>query len=156
MGLTGSEQPDDKTDAIRITDELTVPADELQVRFSRSSGPGGQHVNRSETRVELLFDIANSPSLSDSQRHTLLQRLGGHVDVSGVLRVVSSSTRSQVKNREDAVSRFQALLAAALKQRRRRVPTRPTQAAHERRLADKRLRSAAKSGRKHVRNADDE
>ena len=156
MGLTTPEQLDGKTDAIRITDALTIPANELQFRFSRSSGPGGQHINRSETRVELLFDIANSPGLSESQRYILLQRLGARVDASGVLRVVSSATRSQVENREDAVSRFQALLAAALRDRRRRVPTRPTRAARERRLADKRLHGALKAGRKHLRGAEDE
>ncbi len=108
--------------------------------------------NRSETRVELLFDLAGSPSLTEAQRMTLQRRLGRHIDAEGTLRVVSSSTRSQLENRADAVTRFQALLAGALIQRKRRVATRPSAAAHARRLDQKRARGSTKAGRAHVRD----
>jgi ribosome-associated protein len=147
---------DAEPDGVYITPQLIIRPDELRYRFSRSGGPGGQHVNRSETRVELLFDIANSPSLTESQRHTLLHRLSGQVDANGVLRIVSSATRSQAENREDALRRFQALLAGALKERRRRVATRPTRAARERRLEEKRQRSSVKSTRRRPRSFEDE
>ncbi len=150
------DTPDTRSDDIYITPELTIHPDELRYRFSRSGGPGGQHVNRSETRVELLFDIANSPSLTESQRHTLLHRLSNQVDTNGMLRIVSSATRSQTENREDALRRFQALLAGALKERRRRVATRPTHAARERRLQEKRQHSTVKSTRRSVRGFEDE
>jgi ribosome-associated protein len=138
----------DLTETIRINDELSLPARELNFRFSRSSGPGGQHVQRSDTRVELLFDVANSPSLTDDQRQRILHRLGGCIDGEGVLRVVSSATRSQLGNREDAIQRFQVLLAGALRVRKRRVPTRPSAAARERRLTTKRTRSEVKQSRR--------
>jgi ribosome-associated protein len=133
---------------LRITHDLVVPISELGFRFSRSSGPGGQHVNRSETRVELFFDVAHSPSLSDVQRARLLDRLDSHLDAEGTLHIFSSLTRSQLANREDAVARFQALLRAALRQRRHRLPTRPTAAGRERRLRAKRERSTIKQGRR--------
>jgi len=156
MEPTFPDTPDTGSDLIHITPELAIHPDELRYRFSRSSGPGGQHVNRSETRVELLFDIANSPSLTESQRHTLLHRLSNQVDTDGVLRIVSSATRSQTENREDALRRFQALLTGALKERRRRVATRPTRAARERRLEEKRQRGSVKSRRQRPRGFEDE
>ena len=133
---------------VRINEELVVPVSELDFRFSRSSGPGGQHVQRSDTRVELLFDVAHSPSLSEEQRSRIRHRLGGYIDGEGVLRLVSSATRSQLSNREDAVQRFQALLAGALRVHRRRVPTRPTAAAREQRLTAKRTRSRVQQMRR--------
>jgi ribosome-associated protein len=156
MGLVTPEAPDPASGMIRITSEVSIHPDELRYRFSRSGGPGGQHVNRSETRVELLFDIANSPSLTESQRRTVLHRLGGQVDASGVLRIVSSATRSQLENREDALRRLQALLAGALKEHKRRVATHPTRSARERRLAEKRLRGSVKSGRRFSTSSDAE
>ena len=145
-------EPNDLTEVIAITDGLAIPAAELRFRFSRSSGPGGQHVNRSETRVELLFDVARSPSLTEEQRARIAHRLAGYVDGEGIMHVVSSATRSQLENRADATARFQALLAAALRPRKRRTPTRPSAAARERRLAEKRTRSAHKQMRRKVGN----
>ncbi|MCX6031726.1 MAG: alternative ribosome rescue aminoacyl-tRNA hydrolase ArfB [Chloroflexi bacterium] len=138
------------TDTITITAELTIPAAELSFRFSRSSGPGGQHVNRSETRVELRFDVAHSPSLTDEQRARILSRLAGYVDGGGELHIVSSATRSQADNRADTVARFQALLAAALHRRKRRVATRPTGAARRQRLEQKHRRAGIKQTRQRV------
>jgi ribosome-associated protein len=143
-------EPNDFTEVIAITDGLAIPSAELRFRFSRSSGPGGQHVNRSETRVELLFDVARSPSLTEEQRARVTHRLAGYVDGEGTMHVVSSATRSQLENRADATARFQALLAAALRPRKRRTPTRPNAASRERRLAEKRTRSAHKQMRRKV------
>lgn len=143
-------ESNDLTETIVISDQLAIPVSELSFRFSRSSGPGGQHVQRSETRVELLFDITNSPSLTAEQRERIRHRLAGYVDSEGVLRIVSSVTRSQVENRADAVARFQAMLATALRRRKHRVPTRPTAAARERRLTEKRTRAGTKQARRKV------
>ena len=143
------ESPGSSTtgDLVVINQNLVIPASELQFRFSRSSGPGGQHVNRSETRVELLFDVRTSPSLTDDQRQCLLQRLRTHLDNDGVVHVVSSETRSQAENRVRSVARFKALLAGALRRRIQRIPTAPSAASRERRLAYKRARSRVKQAR---------
>ncbi len=109
-----------------ITDQLAIPLAEFDFRYSRSSGPGGQHVNRTDTRVELLFDVANSPSLTDDQRAHIRARLAGYIDNDGVLHLFSSVTRSQLENRADVVARFRSLLAAALLPRKHRVATRPS------------------------------
>lgn len=148
--MVGGTEMDDLRPTVVIDGQLAIPESELAFRFSRSSGPGGQHVQRSDTRVELLFDVANSPSLSEEQRARIMARLGGQIDGQGVLRVVSAMTRSQLENRELAVRRFQDLLASALRQRRRRVATRPSKAAREARLAEKRLRSQQKQVRGRV------
>lgn len=121
-----------------------VPLDELKFRFSRSSGPGGQHVNRSATQVELLFDVARSPSLTEEQRALVLRRLRGYIDADGVLHLVSSSTRSQLRNREEVVRRFAQMMERALRVPKPRRPTRPSVAARERRLAEKRRRAEVK------------
>jgi ribosome-associated protein len=97
--------------------------------------------------VELLFDVANSPSLSEPQRARILKRLAGYIDSAGVLRLVAQSERSQLRNRQEVVARFQALLRQALKRRKRRRPTRPTAASKERRLREKRRRSEIKRRR---------
>lgn len=131
-------------DPLPINDELSIPQAELSFRFSRSSGPGGQHVQKSSTRVELLFDVASSPSLSEAQRARLLDRLSGYVDTGGVLHLVAQSERSQLRNRQEVVERFQDLLRRALKRRKRRKATRPSAASRERRLRRKKRRSQVK------------
>ena len=143
-------EPDQPVDLIVISDQLVIPAAELRFRFSRSSGPGGQNVQRTETRVELLFDVAHSPSLTEDQRRRILQRLAGYIDGAGELRIVSSATRSQLENRADAITRFQMFMAAALRRRKHRVPTRPSAAARERRLTEKKGRAEVKSKRRKV------
>jgi len=135
---------------VRINDELAVPLSEVRFRFSRSSGPGGQKVNRTATRVELLFDVKSSPSLSARQREMILGRLGGYVDGAGVLHLVSRATRSQFLNRRDVTARFRRLLAQSLRVPARRVATKPTRAARERRLRKKRMRSLLKRIRRRV------
>lgn len=133
---------------LQITNEVTIPWAELRFRFSRSGGPGGQHVNRVETRVELLFDVLRSMGLTNSQKGRILDRLKGYIDKDGILHLVSRSTRSQSRNREEVIGRFCMLLAEALRPRKRRRPTRPGRAARERRLASKRQRSERKRQRR--------
>jgi len=134
-------------DILPITSRLAIPFSELEFRFSRSSGPGGQHVNRTATRVEVLFDVSKSPSLDEDERARIMEKLAGRLEGDGVLRVVAQSERSQLRNRRDAVQRLQTLLRQALhipKPRRRSgVPA----WAKERRLLAKRRRSETKRGR---------
>ena len=137
-------------DSLSITDSLSIPRDELQFRFTRSGGPGGQHVNKTATQVELLFDVQHSPSLNDEQRARLLQALKRRIDNDGVLHLVSHATRSQLANREDASARFVALLATALKPIKKRKPTKPSRALHEKRLTEKKARGDVKKQRKVV------
>ena len=132
---------------IRITDELSIPREELTFAASRSSGPGGQHVNKVSTRVTLRFDVVNSPSLTTDQKNRFLERLATRTSNAGVLRVVSQQTRSQKANRDAALERFVALLQQALEQMPERRPTRPPPAVKQRRLDDKRHRGQVKRGR---------
>jgi ribosome-associated protein len=139
---------------LRITNTLTIPLSEIRFRFARSSGPGGQHVNRSATRVELLFDVAGSPSLTEAQRERALKALASYIDSDGVLHLISQTFRSQFRNREEAVERFQTLMRRAMRVPKRRLPTRPSRAARERRLARKRRRSEIKRQRSPVTTED--
>jgi ribosome-associated protein len=131
-----------------ITPSLSIPRDELRFRFTRSGGPGGQHVNRTSTQVELTFDVRRSSAVSAAQRMRLTQALGRRIDSDGVVHVVSHATRSQLENRADVTARFTALLASALKPVKARKATRPTRAARERRLAAKKARGTTKLRRK--------
>lgn len=140
---------------IAITPDLTIPQDELAYSFARSGGPGGQNVNRTATRVELLFDVAGSPSLNEHQRALILSRLQGYIDGEGVLHLFSQATRSQWQNRQDVTERFRQLLAGALHVRRPRKATRPSAAARERRLQKKRMRAETKRRRGTVRDHDE-
>lgn len=135
-------------DALFINDQVAIPHSELSYRFARSSGPGGQHVQRTETKVELLFDLANSPSLTDAQRELARARLSSRLDSEGVLHLTSQAGRSQLENRFDVTERFQRLLASALKPSKRRKPTRPSAAARRRRLEAKRRRAETKQRRR--------
>lgn len=135
---------------IRITPSLTLLASELRFRTSRSSGPGGQHVNTSDTRVELLFDLENSPSLGPRQRARLREKLASRIDGRGVLHLSSSVHRSQAQNRREVVERLQELLAEALRRPRPRKATRPTAASRRRRKEAKQRRSQRKRERRPV------
>lgn len=139
-----------KGDALRISDDLAIPATELRFRFTRSSGPGGQNVNRTATRVELLFDVRHSPSLNDEQRLLITSRLRGYIDSEGVLHLVSQVTASQRRNRDDVTERFRHLLAQSSRPMRKRLATRPSLTARERRLRRKRRRSLTKRQRRAV------
>lgn len=128
-------------ESIRVTRSVSLDPDEIELRVSRSSGPGGQHANKAETRVEAVFDVEASASLSAAQKRRVVARAGT------VLRAVAQDERSQARNREIAVERLVAKLAAALRVERRRVATRPTAASRERRLAAKRRRAEVKRRR---------
>jgi ribosome-associated protein len=132
---------------LRVNDELAIPLAEMQYRATRSGGPGGQHVNTSSTRIELEFDVAASPSLSDAQRARISERLANRIDGSGVLRLSSSGSRSQHQNREDVTERLARLLADALKERKQRKRTKVPRAAKEARLKTKKQRSGIKKNR---------
>jgi ribosome-associated protein len=125
-------------ESIRVTRSVVLPVSEVEFRFSRSSGPGGQHAQKSETRVEAVFDVESSQALTDAQKRRVIERTGP------VLRAIAQDERSQLRNRELALDRLVEQLRRALRVERRRVPTRPTEASRERRLEDKRQRSAAK------------
>ncbi len=140
---------------IHVTTSLEIPDCELTFTASRSSGPGGQHVNKAATRVTLLFDVARSPSLDADQRSLIRNRLATRISREGVLRVVSQQHRSQEANREAAVERFVELLRAALRRPPPRRPTKATRASKERRLQAKKGRSAIKSGRSGIPSEDD-
>lgn len=132
---------------LEVSPALTIPAAELGWRFSRSSGPGGQHVNTSDSRVELSWNIADSATLSDSQRLTLLTRLERRL-IAGVITVTASERRSQLRNREIALAKLSHLVAEALApEGPRRRATKPTRGSNRRRLAAKEQRSATKRQR---------
>jgi len=125
-----------------------LPEEELEVRFSRSGGPGGQHVNTSATRVEVLFDVEASAALTNAEKGRIRRRLAGRLDAGGRLRVVAQDERSQTRNRALATERLAALLREALAPPPPpRRPTRPTRAAEERRLQGKRRTGVRKRGR---------
>lgn len=126
---------------LRVSGSCSIPENELVIRVSRSSGPGGQHVNTSSSRVEVVFDIDASQSLGPRQKARLLDKLGP------VVRVVASDERSQMRNREIALARLADRLAAALRVEKPRVPTRATKASKERRLDAKRRASQIKARR---------
>jgi ribosome-associated protein len=129
-------------ESIQVTRTVAIPVSEIELRFSRSSGPGGQHAQKTETRVEATFDVEASAALSDVQKARVLRRAGP------VLRAVAQDERSQARNRELAVERLVDALREALKVERRRRPTKPTPASRERRLQEKRRRSETKQLRR--------
>jgi ribosome-associated protein len=136
------------SEAIRVSPEVAIPVAELEFRASRASGPGGQGVNTTDSRVELVFDVAASTAFTEHQRARVLERLSGRL-VAGVLTVVAAEYRSQLRNREAARIRLAAMLRDALEpDPPTRRPTRPSRAARARRLADKRRRTLTKRLRK--------
>ncbi len=136
-------------DDLRVNNWLVIPASELRERFSRSSGPGGQSVNTTDSRVELSFDIARSPSLPERERSRALSRLEARL-ADGVLTVAAETERSQLMNRDAARARLAAVIKEAIAPPPPpRVPTKPTRGARERRLADKRRRGQTKRDRRY-------
>jgi ribosome-associated protein len=140
---------------LEVSPALRLPLAELEYRASRSSGPGGQHVNTSSTRVEIWWDVASSPSLSDEQRVRLLARLASRLDTGGRLRLVSSGSRSQLRNREEVTERLREVVAAALVIPKVRKRTKPSRAAKAARLEAKRRRSATKRERRRPSGPDE-
>jgi ribosome-associated protein len=129
-------------DALRINERLSLPLAEIELRASRSSGPGGQHANVTASRVEAVFDVAASQTLDDVQRARLLERLGPLVTA------VAQDARGQSRNRELALERLAAKIAAGLRVQRKRRATRPTRASRQRRLEQKRRQGERKRGRR--------
>ncbi len=133
---------------LRVNDRLSIPAGELAWRFSRSSGPGGQGVNTTDSRVELSWDLAGSPALPEHLRDRAVERLGNRL-VDGVLSVTASEHRSQLRNREAAAARLASLVAGAVAAPPvTRRPTRPSKGAVERRIAAKKRRGMTKRNRR--------
>lgn len=132
---------------LNIAPGFAVPRSELDYRASRAGGAGGQHVNTSSTRIELLWNLETSNVLSDDQRARLRERLASRLDSAGAVRIVSSARRSQQQNRQAADERLAALVRHALHVPKRRRPTKPTKAANEKRIAEKKRRGELKRGR---------
>jgi ribosome-associated protein len=143
--MTGSDR------SIEITSALTIPWRELSFHATSAGGAGGQHVNRTATRIELRWNVAESPSLTDAQRTLLLARLARRLDKTGRIRLVSDERRSQRQNREEATKRFIRVVASALHVARPRKATKPTRSSVERRLESKKRRAGTKATRRSVR-----
>src|SRR5262245_13116640 len=129
-------------EGLQVTDDVLIPLDEIELRASRSSGPGGQHANVTASRIEAVFNVEASRALTDEQRDLLNRRLGGRVTA------IAQDARSQGRNRELALERLREKLAAGLRRPRPRRPTKPSRAARERRLEQKRRASQRKRERR--------
>lgn len=143
--MSGNEAPHR---GLRINRSLNIPEDELRFRFSASGGPGGQHANKAATRVELSWDVATSRAPGPRQRQRIRSKLANRIDGNGVLRVVSDTHRSQLRNRQDALERLGDMVGGALRQEKPRVATKPSKAAKERRIQTKKKRSRVKNLRR--------
>jgi ribosome-associated protein len=143
------------SDRIRISNEVSIALSELKFATSRSGGPGGQNVNKLETRVELIFDVNASPSLSEEEKAQILEALRSRVDSEGRIRVVAQESRSQWQNKQRAIEKFSSLLRSALKPRRKRVTTQPSLRSKELRYRKKKRLSEKKKLRK-VESYDEE
>ncbi|MFL5613457.1 MAG: alternative ribosome rescue aminoacyl-tRNA hydrolase ArfB [Gemmatimonadaceae bacterium] len=140
-------------EGIVVSPTLTIPASEITFRASRAGGPGGQHVNTSSTRIELLWDLTRSAAVSEAERARLLEKLAARLDAEGMVRVVASDRRSQSQNREAAAERLAKIVRQALVVPRKRRATKPTAASREQRLNEKKRRGERKRDRR--RNFDD-
>jgi ribosome-associated protein len=139
---------DDSLDGVRVNESVVIPRDELLARASRSSGAGGQHVNTSSTRIELLWNVATSRALTEEQRERVLHKLSSRLDSERNVRVVASDRRSQRQNRESAERRLSALVREALVVPKKRRATKPSRAAKQARLDSKRRLSDKKRERR--------
>jgi len=134
--------------AVTISESLTIPDSELEVKATRSSGAGGQHVNKTSSRIELTWNIRDSRVLTDEQRSMLMERLASRISTDGAIRIVASEMRSQKQNRERAEIRLAETITRALTPRKKRKPTRRPRSADEARLASKKLQSKKKRDRR--------
>lgn len=135
-------------DGVRINRSLVIPRHEINISFAASGGPGGQHANKTATRVELTWNVRHSAVLGSWQRARLEQKLSSRINSEGELRIVADEYRSQWRNRTEAERRLVKTVAGALQQQRSRVDTKPTRASKERRLNEKRRRSEIKKNRR--------
>ncbi len=138
----------DDTTTLNVTPNISIPRSEIQYRASRAGGPGGQHVNTSSTRIELLWDIAHSVAVSEDERVRIRTKLAARLDSDGMVRVVASERRSQGQNKEAADERLAALVKHALHVPKKRKVTKVPRAAKEKRLSEKKHRSDIKRKRK--------
>ncbi|MDQ3940796.1 MAG: aminoacyl-tRNA hydrolase [Actinomycetota bacterium] len=136
------------TEDLRVNRSLTIPGDEIQITYSTSGGPGGQHANKTATRAVASWNVATSRALGERQRQRIRSHLRSRIDSSGTLRLASDRTRSQLQNRRDVLDRLTALVAESLRPIKRRVATVPTNAARERRLREKKRRADLKRSRR--------
>ncbi len=134
-------------DDIVINRHITIPSNEIGFRYSRSSGPGGQNVNKVSTRVELLFDLARTGAIGEAEKHRLRRTLGAHIDASGTITVTSQESRSQFQNRRTAVEKFALLLKRGLTVPKPRKDTKPTRSATKKRLDTKTKHGVIKRSR---------
>lgn len=135
-------------DDIEVNDELSIPRSEIDTRATRSSGAGGQHVNKTASRIEITWNIRTSRSLTDEQRERLLAKLESRLSEEGEIRIVASDTRSQLRNREHAETRLADLIRRSLAVKKKRKPTRRPRAANEARLTEKKKHSEKKRERR--------
>jgi ribosome-associated protein len=133
---------------IYINPQLEIPLTELMFGFARSGGKGGQNVNKVETKVELFFNVAGSPSLSEPDRRVLFLQLAHRLTADGVLRIVSRVHRSQLQNKQDAIEKFQSLIRSALTPMKKRTPTKPSKASRQKRITEKKQIGMKKQTRK--------
>jgi ribosome-associated protein len=138
----------DESAMLSVTPDLSIPRSELQYRATRSGGAGGQHVNTSSTRIELLWDLGHSAAVTEEQRSRIRTKLAARLDAEGMVRVVASDRRSQGQNKQSAEERLAALVKHALHVPKKRRATKPTRAAKERRLAEKKHHSDKKRKRR--------
>lgn len=136
------------TDRLQVTETIAIPRSELVYRASRSGGAGGQHVNTSSTRIELLWAFMGSSALTETQRHRIRAKLGARIDSDGMLRVVSGNRRSQLQNRSAAEERLAELVREAMHVAKARKRTKPTKASKEARISNKKRRSQVKGTRR--------
>lgn len=134
----------DMKNSIRINNDISIPLSEIQFKFSRSGGPGGQNVNRVSTRVELLFDVASTTSLDAETKQRIQHHLRNKIDSNGILRIVAQESRSQWKNRERAVEKFIEIFKRAIRVKKERKATLPSEAAHRKRVEAKKQRAVLK------------
>lgn len=137
-------------DSIQLNPTLVLPLSELKFSFVRSGGPGGQHVNRSNSKVELQWNVAESVTLSDRQRQLLLERLASYITKHGVLRLSADNSRSQFRNRATVIRRLKLLVEQALRPQSKRRPTKQSKGYHEHRLKEKKSHSEKKERRKKI------
>jgi ribosome-associated protein len=135
------------TAGLRVDSRITIPLEEIELRYVRSSGPGGQNVNKVASKAVLRFDLRGSPSIPETARRRALARLAARLTQRGEIVLSSGAHRDQPRNRETVIERLRELLADAVRAPRRRVPTRPTSAARKRRLESKRARGRLKRER---------
>jgi ribosome-associated protein len=149
-----AEQAEGPRDGLRVTAHITIPRNEIEMRASRSGGPGGQHVNTSSTRIDLQWQPGTSAALNDAQRARVVAALSSRLDTGGWLRLTSSEHRSQLQNRDAAEARLIAIVKAALYVPKVRRPTKPTHASKTRRLEAKTQRKEVKQQRRRVSRDD--